>query len=96
MRKITKAVIIVLILVLTVVFISFDISGIVFTNSSSEYYHSWTKAVCNGTHCQDYLIECNGDEVIGFSPITGAVIVIPSGWEDPRNETMRERTCEKY
>ena len=29
-------------------------------------------------------------------PITGAVIKIPYDWEDPRNETMRNKVCDDY
>ena len=94
MKRITKIAIISIVLILSIVFISLNTSGFIFNNSSSEYYHSWTKAICNETHCQDYVINCSGEELIRQTPITGAVISIPKGWEDPRNETMRERVCE--
>ena len=95
MKTITKTVIIAVILVLSVVLISFKISGLDSgdSNSSLDYTHSWTKAICNETHCQDYEIYCNGGEMIRQSPITGAIISIPKDWVDPRNETMRERVC---
>ncbi|MCX6750437.1 MAG: hypothetical protein NTZ83_03195 [Candidatus Pacearchaeota archaeon] len=96
--KITpKIIILSIVLILLIAFISFKISGLdsYDSNSSSayNYNHSWTKAICNETHCQDYEIYCNGEQMIRQSPITGAVISIPKGWEDPRNETMRERVC---
>jgi hypothetical protein len=95
MKRITKTAIIAVILVLSFVFISFNASGFIFNNSSSEYDYtnSWTKAICNETHCQDYQIYCNEEKFVRQSPITGAVISIPENWEDPRNETMRERIC---
>jgi hypothetical protein len=93
--KITlKTVIIVLVLILLIVFISLKISGYLEEDSLYEYNHSWTKAICNETHCQDYEIYCKDDKFVRQSPITGAVMGIPKGWEDPRNETMRERVCE--
>lgn len=98
MKTLTKAIIISIGLILSFTFISFNISGFYFNNPDSsseyEYTNSWTKAICNETHCQDYEIYCNGNEFIRQSPITGAVISIPSGWDDPREEEIRERVCE--
>ncbi len=91
---------IVVALVLVLVFIPFNLSGYAVRDSSSnakftpEYTHSWTKAICNETQCQDYEIYCNGNNLVRQVPITGAVISIPSGWVDPRNEKMRDRVCE--
>jgi hypothetical protein len=96
MKRITKTIIISAILILLIVLVLLNISGLDSDNSNSslEYTHSWTKAICNETHCQDYEIYCKNDEFVRQSPITGAVISIPKGWEDPRNETMREMVCE--
>ncbi len=99
MKTTTKIAIVAVILVLFVVFVSFNASGFIFNNSSIElsgedYTNCWTKAICNETHCQDYVIYCKGEEFVKQSPITGAVISIPEGWEDPRDEEMRERICE--
>jgi hypothetical protein len=82
-------------LILSAAFISFKTSGFATAevSSQSDYPHSWTKAICNETSCQDYVINCSGERLIGQTPITGAVITLPKDWEDPRNETMRERVC---
>ena len=96
MKQITKVIIILTALILSVAFISFNISGFIFSNSSSEYEYtnSWTKAICNETHCQDYVIYCKGEEFVKQLPITGAVISIPDEWQDPREETMKEKVCD--
>lgn len=93
MKNTTKIIILIIALIVLLVFISFRNLGFATAEQTSEYTHSWTKAICNETACQDYEIYCNGDEFVSQSPITGAVISIPKGWEDPRNETMRERLC---
>lgn len=96
MKKITQNIIIVSIgLILLITLISFNITNLVtgeFT-SNTDYPHSWTKAICNETSCQDYEIYCNGNKLISQIPITGAVMTISKDWIDPRNETM-ERVCE--
>jgi hypothetical protein len=96
MKNTVKIIILSVILVLSVVLISFKISGLNSDNSNSslDYNHSWTKAICNETHCQDYEIYCKDSEFVRQNLITGAVISIPKGWEDPRNDTMREKICE--
>ena len=98
MKRITKIALVSIALILIIVFISLSISGFNFNNSNSsslyDYNHSWTKAICNETHCQDYVIYCDGNEFVRQSPITGAVISIPKYWEDPRNESMIKRVCE--
>lgn len=35
---------------------------------------TFTKAICNETHCQDYEIHCNKNTTIKINPITGAII----------------------
>jgi len=57
----------------------------------SEY--SYTKAICEGDTCQDYVILCNGQELISQTPITGAQMKIPSGWEDPRPQELVAGFC---
>ncbi|HPD82023.1 MAG TPA: hypothetical protein PK357_02890 [Candidatus Pacearchaeota archaeon] len=63
-----------------------------FTNNSLKNY-SWTKAVCNKTHCQDHEIICNGNEIVSISPIVGAVIKISDNWEDSRDKKYIEEYC---
>lgn len=94
MKNTTRIVLLIVALLILISLLSFRISGFVSNNSSLEYTNSWTKAICNETHCQDYEIYCNEDTLIKQIPITGAVIEIPENWVDPRNETMRERVCE--
>jgi hypothetical protein len=94
MKTTTKVIIISVILILSLTVISFRNSGFATAEQEYEYTHSWTKAICNETHCQDYEIYCKDSEFVRQNPITGAVISIPKGWEDPRNETMRERVCD--
>jgi len=61
---------------------------------SSQNQHSWTKAVCDKNNlCQDYLIECKGQEPIKISPITGTSVKFDNAWQDPRNLEQRERLC---
>jgi len=63
------------------------------SNAINENYHSFTKAICNQSYCQDYEILCRGKNIISQTPITGAVIEIPNGWIDPRNESERNIIC---
>jgi hypothetical protein len=94
MKTPTKVIIIGIALILSITLISFNISGFATGEITANYNHSWTKAICNETQCQDYLIFCNGNELVNQTPITGAVINLPKDWEDPRNETMRDRICD--
>lgn len=93
MKRIIKITIISLILL--IILISINISGIASDNSNSslDYTHSWTKAICNETHCQDYEIYCNKDKLVKQIPITGAIISIDENWKDSRNEEMRNNVC---
>lgn len=65
-----------------------------FTNKSLNNY-SWTKAICNKTHCQDYEIVCEGKKIVSKNPVTGAIINIPNNWEDPRNNKIKRENCIK-
>ena len=51
--------------------------------------YSYTKAFCDGNSCADFLVECNGKEVLSNSQITGW-ITFSEKWEDPRpNEKLK-------
>ena len=64
-------------------------------NMENSNLHAWTKAICTkGNFCQDYYIECNGQEPVKLSPITGAAVQFDSTWQDPRGIEQRERLCE--
>jgi hypothetical protein len=93
MKKIIKIIIASVFLVLLTILISFKISGFVTGEVTSDYPHSWTKAICNETQCQDYQIFCNGNELINKTALIGAVISLPKDWKDPRNETIIDRIC---
>ncbi|MBI3623236.1 hypothetical protein HY212_04120 [Candidatus Pacearchaeota archaeon] len=55
---------------------------------------AWTKAICTKDHfCQDYLIECQNQEPVKLSPITGSSVKFDNSWQDPRNLEQRERLC---
>ncbi len=89
-----KKLILTILLALVILIIA---TSLIFANqkpSKLEYTNSWTKAICNETHCQDYQIYCDKDEFVSQSPLTGAVIKIPENWEDPRNEEDRNRVCD--
>jgi hypothetical protein len=95
MKTPTIIIIVLTILILLIAFLSFrDLRFATAEQPSPEYTYSWTKAICNETQCQDYQIFCNEGKLVRQSPITGAVISIPNNWEDPRNETMRNRVCD--
>ncbi len=94
MKNTHKIIFLLILLVLLIISFVFSTSGFISGDPLSDYTNSWTKAICNETHCQDYVIYCRGDEFVGKSPISGAIISIPPGWEDPRDEEMRGRVCE--
>lgn len=59
-----------------------------------EYTHSHTKAICDEQNlCQDYEIFCKNQEIIGMSPITGAVVQFPENWQDPRDDKIKNSLC---
>ena len=86
--------IILLIFIIGVLSISFIFAKSLTSKSNYEYDYSWTKAICNETHCQDYEIVCKNKKIIDQNPITGAVIEISEDWTDPRDEEFRDKFCE--
>lgn len=76
---------------LTILSINF-VKSLEQSEKSNEY--SYTKAICEDGVCQDYVIVCNGSEIISKDPITGASINIPNGWSDPRSEELINGFCE--
>lgn len=85
-----KIILIMLILFLTCLPILFIIRGNILgeqINSIEKLPYTHTKAICNETnYCQDYEIECQGNQLIKMSPITGAFAQYSKNWQDPRNE----------
>ena len=64
-------------------------------NSEASKQHSWTKAICDKNNfCQDYEIECTGNQLVSMSPITGAFIQQDKTWQDPRTFEHRNRVCD--
>lgn len=55
---------------------------------SKPDYYSYTSAVCDGRRCADFLVECNGNEIVSNSQITGWV-TFSENWEDPRGEDKK-------
>ena len=46
--------------------------------------YSYTKAICDeSNYCEDYLVECKGNNLIKFNP-TGFAIQQDQNWEDER------------
>ena len=59
-----------------------------------EDIYSLTKAICDkNNYCEDYEITCNNDKVTRIIS-TGHAIQHSTDWEDPRDETMRDKLCE--
>ena len=67
------------------------ITGRTIQNSEVNKY-SYTKAICDETHCQDYEIVCEGNKTVKKSPITGLVPHEPD-WQDPRAESIIQKEC---
>lgn len=63
---------------------------IFFFNFYSErgYLYEHTTAVCSGNVCRDYLVTCQGDEIVSSVPISGFV-TFGDGWEDLRSEDQK-------
>ena len=49
-----------------------NLTGRTIENIPNEY--SYTKAICNETHCEDYLLECDGKILKKITP-TGLIIL---------------------
>lgn len=90
MRKLYFLIAVVLILAATGFFYFSDkiVTGEIVAGS-----YTFTKAVCNETHCQDYEVYCEKDKLVKQTPLTGAVLM-PEEWEDPRETS--EIVCDRY
>jgi len=59
-----------------------------------ENIYSSTKAICDKTnYCEDYEITCNNDKVTDIKS-TGYSIQHSTDWEDPRDESIKDKLCE--
>lgn len=83
-----------MILIVLIIVLLFNASKFITGKIVYEYDHSWTKAICNETHCQDYQIFCKGDKLVRQTPLSGAVIELRDDWKDERNYTDINRVCE--
>jgi hypothetical protein len=83
----------IIIFIIVILSLSLILAKNIQNKSNYEYDYSWTKAICNETHCQEYEIICKNSKIIKQSPLTGAVIEIPKDWEDPRNEEFKNKLC---
>lgn len=82
MKKMMKIAIIILIILALASIITYNLTGQVVSDK-----YNYTKAICNDNNfCQDYIVTCEGKELIDLSPISGAVIQHSSNWSDPRGE----------
>jgi hypothetical protein len=78
---------------ITIFFLASAVLSMPKNNAQEVKEYSYTKAVCENGKCQDYVILCSGEEVISKTPITGAAINIPNGWQDPRSENLIKGFC---
>lgn len=87
--------IIALILVASILFLSFGISKQSITGGTiSAYKYSYTEAKCNETnYCQDYIITCDNKTIINQTSITGAAVQYSDDWEDPRGNNIINDDC---
>jgi len=48
--------------------------------------YSYTRAICEGLVCSDYVVSCDGDEFVGMVIVEGSEIWHDEGWVDFRVE----------
>lgn len=73
--------------------LAYNVIDVITAQETTAQNYSYTKAICENGICQDYIIECNGTKIISQTPITGAAITLPTGWEDPRPQELIEGFC---
>ena len=56
-------------------------------------FSSFTKAICNDSYCQDYIINCENDKTTSIITISGAAIQFDKDWKDPRTKEQIEKLC---
>ncbi|MGV8142031.1 MAG: hypothetical protein ACP5NS_00145 [Candidatus Pacearchaeota archaeon] len=49
------------------------------------YFDTYTRALCSGQTCRDFVVSCKGSEIIDIKPISGFV-TFGRDWEDRRVE----------
>lgn len=94
-KGIIHIIILMLILACAIPILTFNLVNADVTDNKLEETYSYTKAICNETNfCQDYHVRCNGNDMVGISPITGAAVQFSHGWQDPRDEELKNGFCE--
>jgi hypothetical protein len=95
MRKTLISLIIVLaLLAATIVFLIIQLSTQSVTASAITREYSYTKAICtNKNFCQDYIIVCNGQNMISKTPIENATLQNSLSWTDPRSQEAIDSYC---
>ncbi|HKL23161.1 MAG TPA: hypothetical protein VJ895_00245 [Candidatus Nanoarchaeia archaeon] len=79
---IDKILLLILIVLILISIPDLIITGKSIKNTPNQY--SYTKAICdNSNHCEDYVVECKGNNLIKFQP-TGFAIQQPKNWTDAR------------
>ncbi len=93
----TDTKVITVILIVLAVAMAFLFGQIMQNKAASESVHithTFTKAICDGTnYCQDYVVVCNGNSILGLNAITGAAVQFDSDWQDPRNDQEINGFC---
>lgn len=90
MRK--KSIIIFTIILILIGILVFLLSNSITGEAIKYQPYSHTKAICNETHCRDYLIVCEENDIISKTPITGFISHGPE-WKDPRDEETINKLC---
>lgn len=93
MKKTTLLLILIIVLIGTGIFLSWDslpFTGRIITDTK---IYSSTIAICNKTnYCEDYEIECEGNKTIKTTA-TGFVIQHNEDWQDLRENHDPENLC---
>jgi len=58
-----------------------------------EENYTFTKAICEGNICQDFLISCNNGSVESIEPVSNK-IQFSDNWEDQRTLEQINRFCD--
>ncbi|NCN51793.1 hypothetical protein GW931_02165 [archaeon] len=78
----------ILLLILVVTFLILSISNLNLTGNAVLEKYAYTKAICNNSgYCEDFLIECNGQNLDKLTP-TGFAI------ESNNQENLNEILCD--
>jgi hypothetical protein len=66
-RKIAIGIVTLLLIVVTLLIGNLALTG---EAVNTEWFYSYSTAVCNGNQCLDMEILCEGDDVVGMRPLT--------------------------